>query len=621
MENARRTLGLVLLLLAGCGRIEVSNSQGPDLLAAWRASVPDQDVSERTWQTLRSLDLAQLWNDRPGETVQRVYQTAIRDPRPDHVFTLAEISYLTGRRLGHKDPCQALTYYYLCAGAAYHYLFGSPTGAAFDPRYRLACDLYNTSLTRCLQAAQAAGRLDPRQDLQVSTCDGQEFRLSVRHHGFAWKPEEFGQLLPCSNFRTEGLTVHRTYGLGVPLIALRSANAPDPGHGHFPREVSFPVTAFFRFEGTLADLMTRRSGTLELYNPLTVQGVLINGRETPLETDLTTPLAFYLSRNDLDRVAYTGFLRPDRLEQVKGVYMLEPYQPGKIPVLMVHGLLSSPMTWAAMFNDLRADPELRAKYQFWFYLYPTANPWLTSAADLRQELIQMRQRFDPQHRDPALDRMVCVGHSMGGLLSRLLTVDSGDDFWKLVSDRSLAELNLSPQTRKELARIFYFKALPEVSRVIFVGTPHHGSNLSPSLPARIARRFIRLPRHILETAEELVRADGNAHLRPERLPTSLELLAPHAPALEVLASRPVPEGVQYHSIIGKAPLSASVAVSRFAAGERVNEPGDGVVLLASARIGGVASELIVPADHASVHQHPQSVAEVRRILLEHLRSR
>src|ERR1041385_4254278 len=123
----------------------------------------------------------------------------------------------------------------------------------------------------------------------------------------------------------------------------------------------------------------------------------------------TGPLSFFFQAEDGIRyVAVTGvqtcalpicFLRPDAVKGMSGVYLVEPYQPGKIPVLLVHGLLSSPLTWAPLYNDLLADPRLRERYQFWFYLYPTANPYIVTAADLRDALGALRSRLAPQRRD------------------------------------------------------------------------------------------------------------------------------------------------------------------------------------------------------------------------------
>ena len=128
--------------------------------------------------------------------------------------------------------------------------------------------------------------------------------------------------------------------------------------------------------------------------------------------------------------------------------MLEPYTPGKIPVLMVHGLWSSPLTWMEMFNDLRSMREIRDNYQFWFYEYPTGQPFWDSAAQLRDDLAKTREVLDPAHAEPALDQMVLVGHSMGGLLSKLQVVDSGDAFWRTVSDEPLEKLKLPDETKQ-----------------------------------------------------------------------------------------------------------------------------------------------------------------------------
>jgi hypothetical protein len=216
--------------------------------------------------------------------------------------------------------------------------------------------------------------------------------------------------------------------------------------------------------------------------------------------------------------------------------------------------------------------------------------------------------------------MVLVGHSMGGLVSKLMTADSGDDFWQLISDRPFESLRLSPATRDGLREMFFFERQPCVRRVVFLGTPHHGSKLSPALPGRLADHLIRLPRTLLTAARDLreENPDLPLRLRAGLLPTSVDLLAPESPALELLAARPRPEGVHYHSVIGVVPPSANV-LDRLLVSTDGGEPGDGVVPYRSAHLEDVDSELVVPADHFTVHHHPLAVLEVRRILLEHLK--
>jgi pimeloyl-ACP methyl ester carboxylesterase len=657
--RAGRWLALcaVLAALPACSLgVGVRRARTPPLLAAWRASALEKgELSPRTLQTLRQLDLANPYRRDPAIVYARLHELAVADPQPDLLFALAEISYQLGCRAEKCKDCEAIAYHYFCAGYAYHYLFGGDRGpgtgereeriacrlsedpaadprslapnlspllavprplpAAFDPRFRLACDLYNAALAKCIRAAQGFGRLDPRQQLHLPTRDGKGFTLSVVHHGFAWQPEEFGPLQFCSDYEVVGLDNHfRTFGLGVPLICTRAGAACAARCSAFyPREVSFPVTAFFRFEGSIADLGACRAGRLELHNPLAAQSVAVAGRAVPLETDLTTPLAYFLEKTDLEDAGFVGFLRAEKLRDRAGIYLFEPYQPGKIPVVMAHGLLSSPLTWTPLFNELRADPELREHFQFWFYLYPTGNPYLATAADLRDALKRLRAEVDPKGRDPALDQMVFVGHSMGGLIAKLLTQDSGDAFWNLVSTQPFETVKASPQTKAALQRIFYFERQPCVRRVIFLGTPHHGSNLSAKPVAALLARFMRLPRQFVEAAKEV--ATNNPDLWPtlgkdphsRDIPNSLNLLTPGAPALQLLAARSAPAQVRYHSVIG-------VVIGGETSGS------DGVVTYRSAHIEGVDSEMVIPAHHTNVHHHPRAVLEVKRILREHLRA-
>ena len=631
---------IVVAVACGCTEISVRPVRTPEFLSSWRASIQQPDgLSVRTLQTLRQYDLDGLVARHPEEVAAQMHEMVVRDPRPDLLYALAELHCWLGRQAERAGRPSACHNYYLCAGYAYHYLFGAATAdegenllavSAFDPRFRLACDLYNYSLTKCIRAAQKLGKLDPARPLYVQTTDGQGFTLSVAHHGFAWRPEEFGRLLFCEDFRVEGLSnQYRTYGLGVPLIGERSPGQPPAAHGLYPHNLQFPVTAFFQFPGDVANLERQHSGMLDLYNPINITWLSVHGGRVPLETDLTTPLAYFLAHAGFGEDAYNGLLRPDKVQANTGIYMFEPYQPGKIPVLLIHGLFSSPLTWAPLINDLQADPELRERYQFWAYLDPSSDPYLVTAADLRQRLSALKNELDPQGRDPALNDMVLVGHSMGGLIAKLLTTKSRDDsghenFWPLltkqVTPEAFAKLQIRPQTKEELQRTFFFDEQPYVRRVIFMATPHHGSSLSPSWPARLANRFVRLPNTLVDTLNDLARSDPKAWpmLAKGDLPTSIDMLAPRAEALELLAAQPRPPRVHFNSVIGVLPKPGYL-VEHFSPGGRSKEGTDGVVPYDSAHIAEADSELVVPSDHFNVNHHPKAVMEVRRLLHEHLR--
>jgi pimeloyl-ACP methyl ester carboxylesterase len=309
----------------------------------------------------------------------------------------------------------------------------------------------------------------------------------------------------------------------------------------------------------------------------------------------------------------SGLLRPDETQQLTGLYMLGPYQPEKIPVLFVHGLWSSPVTWMEMFNDLQGTPELRNHYQFWFYLYPTGQPFWLSATRLRDDLAEMRAGLDPGRQHAAVDQMVLVGHSMGGLVSRMQTIDSGNDFWNIVSDKPFNLVKAEPEVRAELEKLFFFHPNRSIRHVVTIGTPHRGSSFANDTARWLGNKFIRLPSMFVERRQEFQRENAEL-LRPDtrlfEISTSIDSLAPDSPILPALLHAQEAPWTHYHNIIGQAPEGDFL--------RRFGGEGDGIVETASAHLNDVDSEITVPADHVSVHRHPLAVLEVRRILLAHL---
>ncbi len=333
-----------------------------------------------------------------------------------------------------------------------------------------------------------------------------------------------------------------------------------------------------------------------------------------METDLSTPLAYCLDDpafKQLDQ-STLGLLHPDSSKAKTGLYMLDTYQPNKIPVLMIHGLWSSPITWMEMFNDLRGQPELRNNYQFWFYLYPTGQPFWQTAAELRTTLADLRSKLDPRKQSPALDQMVLVGHSMGGLVARLQTVDSGDDFWRLNTDKPFRQIKADDGLRTTLAQEFFFQPNPSIRRVITIATPHRGSSFSNDTTQWLGRKLIELPKALVQSQQQLRRENPNYFQAGALVDvtTSIDSLSPRSPILPLLLGAPRAPWISYHNIVGRLPQHDLLG--------RVTGDGDGVVPFESAHLTDAASELIVPSDHTEVQQHPLSVLEVRRILLEQL---
>ena len=580
---------------------------------------PTPPPSERTKLKLRSNDLERLGVESE-DAIAGLVEVYENEPSLETAYAIAELNHAVGRKLSMINPEKSVEHHVSGLGYAYRYLFDDQFDGernAFDPQFRGICDLYNQSLEACLRTAQKYKLLKPGSSIEVNTCQGKT-EFTCKTVGFDWDPGEFSEFKFVSDYELVGLpSRHRTHGLGVPLIAIRKDGSESPEREQFyPRGLSFPVTAFLRWErdsdytNAAGEKITKC--VLELHDPVARSEILVEGKPTPLESDISTPLAYFLNNPTLQKLDYYGFFRPDKAEQISGLYMIQPYQPGKIPVLMVHGLLSSPMTWMEALNDLRSMPEIRDRYQFWFYLYPTGGSFWESAADLREELAETRNIFDPNREESELDQMVVVGHSMGGLIARLTSLDSGDRFWNTVSDTPLENVDASPAVKRLLGRAYFFKPVPEVRRVVTIASPHRGSGEETPIYRNLLRGLVTLPDRTTEVGRELLASEKRFFRNNGRsVPvTSLDALAPTSPLIPVMAEAPNSRAVRYHNIFAVEPRG-------FTDSPHTSE-GDGIVTVASARRDDFDSQISIEATHTTAHRHPLAILELRRILLEHL---
>ncbi|MBA2115100.1 esterase/lipase family protein [Bremerella alba] len=579
-------------------------------------------VTERTRQSLRVLGLENYADGSYEKGLAELAEIIESEPTPDNLYTFAELSYIAATRADAmgKDAT-ALELYAGSVSHAYYFLFECKEGVAadgYDPRFRQACDIYNKSLEGSLRLVKAQGRLKQGETYRIKT-PNHVFHVSLDAIG-RWKGTQFQDFKFTSDYQVEGLkNQHRQYGLGVPLIAECKDQPPlAPGSDYFPPNLTFALTAFLQVEHTpQIDPETNKKihyCKILLYDPLEQPEIEIHGRKIPFEADISTPLAYLLDSSSVapTSMATLGLLSPGEQQGQRGIYMLEPYDPKKIPVMMVHGLWSSPMTWLEMFNDLRAQPEIRENYQFWFYLYPTGQPFWISASQFRADLNAMRADLDPQQTALALDQMVLVGHSMGGLVSRMQTIDSQNDFWNLVSDQPPSLLKGSPEDTDALKDVLFFEPNRSVRRVITMGTPHRGSDFANSTTRWLGKNLIALPSFVTGRSNRLI-SENPGFFRDRDLleiSTSVDSLAPDSPVLPEILDAPKAPWVQYHTVIGV--VDQDTWLGYFAGRS------DGIVKYESARLDEAISEKIVTADHNTVHRNPQSVLEVRRILRDHV---
>ena len=346
-------------------------------------------------------------------------------------------------------------------------------------------------------------------------------------------------------------------------------------------------------------------GNLTLYPGDENRTITIGGQEVPLEDEPSAAFAYALSNPAIWRTELAGFFRGDLFDTFPSqLVALEPYRPGRIPIVLIHGTVSSSGRWADLINDLQNDPTIHERFQFWLFMYNTGNPIALSALQLRTGLKAATSKLDPDRNDPALHNMVLVGHSQGGLLAKMLVIDPGSRLYEAFSSKPIDQLVLTNENRETLRRALFVTPLPEVTRVIFIATPHRGSYVAGHALAHIIGRFVTLPLRVTQLAAETLTVNRDA-LRVDMAQVRLGSvygMTPGSPFSKTVSSIPVAPTVTAHSIM---------AVQ----GDGPMETGDdGVVEYISAHINEAASELVIRSGH-SVQSNPKAVAEVRRILL------
>jgi len=559
-----------------------------------------------TMVVLRRYGLEMDYRSDPDRCLEALWAKARDDARRDALFALAELCFLRARSLDRPawllgDRDRARGTYLAAAVSAYLYLFGDrpdPLPASCDRRLRLACELYNAALGRAF--ADAAGRVILTSMARQTPLGSIDITFE-RHEAMA-AIEALDTVLLADQYAVRGLEIrNRTSGLGAPLIAVKKS---DPKR---PFRQTLGLSALLHCTESDGQNGRALQGTLRVVMPTDPQEFEVDGRIVPVETDQTAPLAYALS----DPLVWKLGRRVFRLGQSSGyvgIYPSGPYVPGRIPVLFVHGTMSSPFLWADMLNSLRADPDIQRRCQFWFYFYESSRPLGVSAARLRESITETLATMDPEGRDPAMQQMVVIGHSQGGILAKLTAVDTGEAMIQALTGRSLAELNLSAADSALVQRYTMFTPLPQVRRVVFISTPHRGSYRASGLTRGLVRRLVRLPTDLTQVGTLLDSFRQRFSLPPEfrRLPTSIDGMSPGNPTMLRLAEIPVAAGVQAHSII---PIKGN---------ETPPEGKDGVVAYRSAHLEGVESEFVVRDGH-SCQGNPLVIEEVRRILLEHLK--
>lgn len=448
-----------------------------------------------------------------------------------------------------------------------------------------AVALYNHAVGRLVETLDKADSLPWGRTIQVGS-----YQLSGKLEPKA--PKRVRTYVPVDSVDFHGRYSENQAirkGLGAALVAVSEEDHDFRKTYDTPR-VHAALTAILRSGGG-------SRATLELHDPLDEERVSIAGRSPVLAANFTAPAAMFMAVARPDKLGLVRLLQPEKYADTARLSRLQRYDPERIPVLFVHGLQDTPATWAPMFNSLMQDPLLRARYQFWVFSYPSGYPYPYSASLLRKELDGVNRAF-PHHKD-----IVIIGHSMGGIISRLMVTDADEKIWISIFGKRPQQMPIKGASRQLLLDSLVFDHRKEIKRAIFIAAPHRGSLFANNWISRLGSRLVRMPGLLTDARNAVasVLTADRASLKLDRTPNSIDTLSPNNSFVKAVNKIPIAPGVTYHSIMGDR-----------GKGDTPNST-DGFVPYWSSHLDGAASEKIVPSHH-SAHQNPEGIAEVRRIL-------
>ncbi len=573
-------------------------------------------VQERAFRTHAAIGAAGRFHRTASMEEERAFVSLAQVlERPGYASTeslvaLANLADRIGSRRLKADPLTALPWFRDAAAYSRFALARNETGEDANVLRSQAIARHNhavSQLLRCAGAVPQAGNPKWRSHLAAAG-------VEVASPSAALASLPLNEIWVAADLDVKNLEHVGWNGLGVPLVTVSHFHNRRQSPDRFlPEKLNTPATGVVSTQGGLEYGAWRTAPVvLGLFDPKVQATIPLagSGGEIRLAGDLTAALEsqFLQDETRLADLALGGLLRPDQFSVAPAILMQAPHQPGKIPVLFIHGLASNPGAWMKMVNRLQADPFLRNRYEFWFAYYPTGATLMSSALRIRGELHALRESIDPTHADPALDQMVVVGHSLGGVLTKQLVQSSGRALEAGLFTRPISDVKMSSETQAKLSQMLYFEPEPSVRRVVYIASPHRGSNTANRAIGRISSALVSRPEQIEKMHTEIIEMNGEQVFLPEfrrRPPNSIDNLEWNSPILKTLSGLPIAPGVEYHSIVATmwpmAPRSMWT---------------DGVVSYESAHRDGAASELVVKHNHLA-NETPEAAQEVRRILRLH----
>ena len=560
-------------------------------------------LTEASRRYLSEQGLLDAHHDNAVAVIEVLHKMLAQEPSLAMRLTLIELCADEGGLQEKSDHRRALGFYLAAADLAAAEV--RDLAAVADLRAEILA-VYNHSAGRVARILVD----DDYSWEEVQSIDGpwRTYRLTVLTAGDTLAdPKQFDELESAAYIKLKHTDVERitVEGFGAAMVAYRKASAEHMKENPFmsPLGMAVPVNATLDFSAG--------GGLVELafHNLTVVDEAALGGRTVPLAADLTAPLVVPFNNFEERNIAWKGLVHPDDYIDYMKLFQLSPFQPDKIPLILVHGLLSSPHIWLSVFNVLNADPQLRERYQLYVFLYPTGYPVAYSAAALRRRLAQFQDYFDPDRSNPNMQNVILFGHSMGGILSSMQIRSTTDAYERTFFSMPIDALaGVDDEQKAALKALLNYQASPNITRVVFVATPHRGSEAASGLRGSIGSALIADPTETVLT-QPLPPIDGltdAGHYIVEHRLNGIESLVPHNPALLAILEQPIREGVTFHSIIGQKDPKVPLAQGT-----------DGTVPYWSSHLEGAASEEVIYDKHTPLVNNEGTVEELRRLLYLH----
>lgn len=637
----RCLLLLPFLLLAACTSVKVSTQDSAEYMNQRRGDIISSGrLSQQTVTSLHVVGIeAKTCGNTPKTCLDAISQTkALNDEQrlsaTSEIWLMQamkndRVSLADASPLERKDRlANRFNSFLESARHAYAYLFYTDRPLdkrALEDRQNQVRDFYNYASQRAISImADTAKHRKMRRVTDSALLPKRmlgNWQITFDTAGMP-KTEEDGTVIvsgltPDYRLNFDGLrNQYVRDGLGARMVASVEIQQPSP---QTPPDTGRPVqkpwepmhyisvTALLKFPGNnLNEVLATNHAILSTYDTWQDHDVTIAGHHVPLAANYTAAYGLWLAKSNFSSQSiFTLFGKGNILEEPR-IYLMQPYHPERKTLILVHGLASSPEAWVNAANEIMGDETLRHNYQLWQVYYPTSVPLAINRYDIAEAIEKTFDHYDPERKNPASHNGIIIGHSMGGILSRLLVSSSGDTLWQALNENHPMAPEQQAEAHEKLKDYVYFQPLPEISRAIFIAAPHRGTPFADKTIARFIASLVKLPINIVQKITDTTKTifGGKAADKPSM--NGVDNLSEKDPTIQALAKLAISPAVTYHSIMGNNTPDVPLA-----------ESSDGIVPYSSSHWDGAASETVIPSGH-SVQETPQAIIEIRRILHEHL---